>query len=99
MLKNSASEEEAKMMREVLNTTLTKEVPDDMDQLLEMHNLRRTLRIGTWIARLVHNCRSHMKLTAPLPTAEIEAVTKQCICCMQKRDCLMPHSLADTNRT
>ena len=27
----------------MLNTTLTKEVPDDMDQLLEKHNLRSSL--------------------------------------------------------
>ena len=86
---SAASEEEAKMIREVLNTTLTKEVPDDMDGLLEKYNFRQALRIGTWIARFVHNCRSHMKL--PLLTAEIEAVMKQWICHVQKRDCLTPH--------
>ena len=58
----------------VLNTTLTKEVPDDMDQLLEKHNLRRALRIGTWIARIVHNFTSHVKLSGPLSTAEIDTV-------------------------
>ena len=88
---SAASEEEAKMIREVLNTTLTKEVPDDMDRLLEKYNLRQALRIGTWIARFAHNCRSHIKLSGPLSTAEIEAVTKQWICRVQKRDRLTPH--------
>ena len=37
-----------------------------MDQLLEKHNLRRALRIGTWIARIVHNFTSHVKLSGPL---------------------------------
>ena len=36
-----ATEEEAKVIREVLKTSQTKESVDVMDQLLEMHDLRR----------------------------------------------------------
>ena len=49
------SEMEAKVTTEVLNLVLTKPEPDEFDQLLERTSLRRTLRIGTWIKRFIHN--------------------------------------------
>ncbi|KAK2549817.1 hypothetical protein P5673_029639, partial [Acropora cervicornis] len=58
-----ATEEEAKVIREVLKTSQTKEPADVMDQLLEMHNLRRGLRVNTWVARFIHNCRGLQQLS------------------------------------
>ena len=85
------SEEEAKVIREVLKTTQTKTFTDDMDRLLENHDLRRALRVGAWIARFVHNCRGDKKLSGPLTTAEIGKVKQQWILRVQQRDRLMPH--------
>ena len=39
----SSTEEEAKVIREVLKTSQTKDSADVMDQLLERHDLRRAL--------------------------------------------------------
>ncbi|KAK2557532.1 hypothetical protein P5673_020284, partial [Acropora cervicornis] len=67
-----ATEEEAKVIREVLKTSQTKESADVMDQLLEMHDLRRALRVNTWVARFIHNCRGRQKLSGPLSKSEID---------------------------
>ena len=69
-----ATEEEAEVIREVLKTSQTKESADVMDQLLEMHDLRRALRVNTWVARFIHNCRGRQKLSGPLSKSEIDNV-------------------------
>ena len=72
-----ATEEEAKVIREVLKTSQTKESADVMDQLLEMHNLRRGLRVNTWVARFIHNCRGRQKLSGPLSNSEIDNMKRR----------------------
>ena len=86
-----ATEEEAKVIREVLKTSLTKESADVMDQLLEMHDLRRALRVNTWVARFIHNCRGRQKLSGPLSKSEIDNVKRRWILLVQQRDKLQPH--------
>ena len=51
----SSTEEEAKVIREVLKTSQTKHSADVMDQLLERHDLRRALRVNAWVARFIRN--------------------------------------------
>ena len=48
---SAASEEEAKVIREVLNVCKTEEFSDLMDQLLEKHDLRRVSRVEAWATR------------------------------------------------
>ena len=86
-----ATEEEAKVIREVLKTSQTKEPADVMDQLLEMHNLRRGLRVNTWVARFIHNCRGLQKLSGPLLNSEIDNMKRRWILLVLQRDKLQPH--------
>ncbi|KAK3700055.1 hypothetical protein QZH41_004346 [Actinostola sp. cb2023] len=53
---------------------LTKEESDDLDLLLHRTTLWRTLRVGAWISRFIHNARHQReaRLTGPLKTEEIE---------------------------
>ena len=88
---SAASEEEAKVIRELLNTIQTKETTDVMDQLLEKHDLRRTLRVQAWAARFIHNCRGREKLSGTLTKTEIDDVKRRCISVVQQRDRLKPH--------
>lgn len=69
-----ASEVEAKVIREVLNLAQTKSEPDEFDELLERTSLRRTLRVGAWLKRFIHNCKHKDKKLGPLLTEEIEDV-------------------------
>ena len=71
---SAASEVEAKLIREVLCVAHTASVPNDYDQLLQKHNLHCTLRIGAWIARFTHNCKSRKKRHCPLTTEELNPV-------------------------
>ena len=88
---SAASEEEAKVIREVLNASQTKEPTDIMDQLLEKHNLRRALRVEAWAARFVHNCRGRKKLSGVLTKTEVDEVKQRWIQLVQRRDRLKPH--------
>jgi len=62
----------AKIIREVLNLAQTKPEPDEFDKILGRSNLRRTLRVGAWIKRFIHNCKRKEKKLGPLVTEEIE---------------------------
>ena len=62
----AATEEEAKVIREVLKTRQTKGSAVVMDQLLEMQDLRHALRVNAWVARFIHCCRGRQKLSGPL---------------------------------
>ena len=88
---SAASEEEAKVIRELLNASQTKEPTDIMDQLLEKHNLRRALRVEAWAARFVHNCRGRKKLSGVLTKTEVDEVKQRWIQLVQRRDRLKPH--------
>ena len=52
---------EAKIVRELLCTAQQGGELDDFDQILETHELRRTLRVAAWILRFIHNCRNREK--------------------------------------
>ena len=71
---SAASEVEAKVIREVLCVAHTASVRNDYDQLLQKHNLHCTLRIGAWIARFTHNCKSGKKRRGPLTTEELNPI-------------------------
>ena len=71
---SAASEVEAKVIREVLCVAHTANLPNTYDQLLQKHNLHRTLRIGAWIARFTYNCKSREKRRGPLITEELNPV-------------------------
>ena len=63
---------EAKIVRELLCTAQEDGEPDDFDQILEKHELRRALRVTAWILRFIHNCRNKEKRDGPLSTSETE---------------------------
>ena len=87
---SKASEEEAKAIRELLNTAQTEGPIDMMDELLEKKDLCRALRVVAWVARFVHNCR-RTKLTGTLTKDEIDEEKKRWILLVQQRDRLKPH--------
>ena len=70
-----ATEVEAKTIREVLKVAQTKSASDDLEKLLEKHELWRALRVGAWIVRFVKNARVHQekRVKGPLTTEEIES--------------------------
>jgi hypothetical protein len=52
------SSAEAKMSKYVFTTTnATPRVADELDELLEAHELRKVLMIGAWVRRFIENCR------------------------------------------
>ena len=52
------SRAEAKILKNVLTTTTaTPRVSDQLDELLEAHELRKVLKIGAWIRLFIENCR------------------------------------------
>ena len=82
----SSTEEEAKVIREALKTSQTKDSADVMDQLLERHDLRRALRVNAGVARFIRNCRGRQKLSGPLSKSEIDNVRRRWILLVQQRD-------------
>ena len=88
---SAATEEEAKVIREVLKTSQTNDSADVMDQLLERHDLHRALRVNAWVARFIRNCRGRQKLSGPLSTSEIDNVRRRWILLVQQRNKLKPH--------
>ena len=87
---SKASEEEAKVIRELLNAVQTEEPMDVLDELLEKKDLFRALRVAAWVARFVHNCRRRKKLTGTLTTDETDEVKQRWILLVQQRDRLKP---------
>ena len=69
---STATEAEVKVVREVLCAAQAQRVADDLDQLLERHDLHRTLRVCAWILRFTKNCRTKEKQRGALETEEIE---------------------------
>ena len=69
------SRAEAKVLRNVFTTTTaTPRVSDQLDELLEVHELRKVLKIGAWIRRFINNCRRAVdeRVHGPIKTVEIE---------------------------
>ena len=69
------SRPEAKVLRNVFTTTTaTPRVSDQLDELLEAHELRKVLKIGAWIRRFIDNCRRAVdeRVHGPIKTVEIE---------------------------
>ena len=69
---STATEVEAKVVREVLCATQAQRVADEFDRLLEKHDLHRTLRVCAWILRFTSNCRTKESQRGALTTQEIE---------------------------
>ena len=67
----SETETEAKLVRDVLAIAL--EVDDNLDQLMVNHTFWKAVRILSWVAQFLHNCRNKPKqhLSGPLKTEEI----------------------------
>ena len=82
---STATEEEAKVITEVLKTGQTKESADVMDQLLEKHDLPQGLRVEARVARFIPNCSGRQKLSGPLTKSEIDDVRRIWILLVQQR--------------
>ena len=92
---SAATEVEAKFIWKVLAMVQTDVLDDKLDQLLENHDLLRTLQVGAWIVRFVHNCRACKRLSGPLTTAKIENVKGWWIKWVQQRAVVMPNYAQD----
>ena len=70
--------------------------PDELDQLLEIHDLRKTLRVCAWITRFIRNSRRESSKTfGPITTAEIESRKTCWIRRVQTRSLNSPKFAAD----
>ncbi|KAK3723360.1 hypothetical protein QZH41_012354, partial [Actinostola sp. cb2023] len=69
---NPETKAETKVIKEVF--ALAVEEANELDQLLSRTNLWRTLRVGAWMRRFVHNlrCQRVERLEGPLTTEEID---------------------------
>ena len=63
---SSASEAEAKVIKNVLCMAQAETTTDTFEVLLVEHPLRHSLRIHAWIERFLQNCRNENKLSGPL---------------------------------
>lgn len=69
------SDAESKVVKEVLAATSIDVKTDRFDQLLGRYDFQKTLRICTWIARLV-NCRRNVpKFEGPITAVDQESRT------------------------
>ena len=66
------TEAEAKLVKEVVSAAV--ETEDSLHQVLQKHGFWKTIRITSWVARFLHNCKSSKAncLFGPLTTAETE---------------------------
>ena len=65
------SQVELKPIKEILAVAIERK--DEFDDVLEKHELWKTIRIMAWIARFIHNCQakdSAKKITGPITTEE-----------------------------
>ena len=95
-MKTQASEEEAKVIREVLS--LANEKPKQernvFVELLERHDLRRTLRIQAWVRRFT----THRARKGPLTNEDLQETRNWWIKRVQSQDTQKPH-FQQTRRT
>ena len=85
------SQAEAKIVRDVLCATQTKNESDDLDLVLERNELRRTLRVTSWLLRFVYNCKKREKRNGPLSVSETEEAKQWWIKRVQNVDSDTPH--------
>ena len=87
---------ESKIVREVLAAVTLEQKPDELDQLLELHDLRKSLRVCAWITRFIRNSRRESSKTfGPITTAEIESRKTWWIRRVQTRSLNSPKFAAD----
>ena len=72
IIPTSETETEAKLVRDVL--AIAVKFDDNLDQLMVNHTFWKAVRILSWVARFLHNCRHKPKqrLSGPLKTEEID---------------------------
>ena len=87
--KTQASEEEAKVIREVLSlaNVQPKQERNVFDELLERHDLRRTLRIQAWVRRFT----THRARKGPLTSEDIQESKNWWIRRVQSQDAKKPY--------
>ena len=49
---------------------------DTQQQILEKHGFWQTIRITSWEARFIHNCRKEVQVVWPLTTCETDKQVK-----------------------
>ena len=87
---------EAKIIREAMAMTTVHNEVDEFDELLDRHDLRKTLRVGAWITRFTRNCRlGTEKLVGPLTTEELKYQTTWWVQRVQARAMNAPKFTAD----
>ena len=66
------TEAEAKLVKEIISVAVEQE--DSLHQVLQKHGFWQTIRITSWVARFVHNCKSSKanRLSGPLTTGETD---------------------------
>ena len=67
---SNETEAEARMIKDVLTVALESE--DPLNQILQKHQYWRAIRVVSWIARFIHNCKSNKvnRISGPLSTVE-----------------------------
>ena len=78
------TEAEAKLVKEVVSVAV--ETEDGLHQVLQKHGFWQTIRITSWVARFLHNCKSSKanRLFGPLTTTETD---KQVKCLVKRTQC------------
>ena len=73
---NKVTVTEAKLVKEIFSVAVEQE--DSLEQILQKHGFWQTIRITSWIARFIHNCKSSKanRLSGPLTTSETDKQVK-----------------------
>ena len=85
-MKSETSEEEAKVIREVLSLAKPEQERSVFDELLERHDLRRALRIQAWVRRFT----THRVRKGPLTSEDIHETKNWWIDRVQSQDSQKP---------
>ena len=73
---NKETEAEAKLVREIFSVAVEQE--DSVEQILQKHGFWQTIRVTSWVARFIHNCKSSKanRQSGPLTTSETDKQVK-----------------------
>ena len=73
---NKETEAEAKLVREIFSVAVEQE--DSLEQILQKHGFWQTIRVTSWVARFIHNCKSSKanRQSGPLTTSETDKQVK-----------------------
>ena len=73
---NKETEAEAKLVREIFSVAVEQE--DSLEQILQKHGFWQTIRVTSWVARFIHNCKSSKanRQSGPLSTSETDKQVK-----------------------